>query len=241
MQLMGRIGMDKGGNNLFVIAHRGGAELFFENTLTAFRKAEELGVDAIECDVHLTRDNHLVVMHDPDLKRVAGIERNVSEMTLQEIREVKLENGEGIPTLEEAIEAVGISLIVELKSYETLMEIARLLHERPELKARIIVICFDHRAILKLNERFPGLNTSALLGGFPVDPASVATSCRTDTLALYYEGLDRNYVESCHSAGVKVSVWTPNTEAEIRRLVDIGVDAIASDRPDIVLKVLGRK
>ena len=52
-----------------VIAHRGGAELFTENTLTAFRKAEELGVDAIECDIHLTKDHHIVVMHDPDLKR----------------------------------------------------------------------------------------------------------------------------------------------------------------------------
>ena len=75
--------------DIFVIAHRGGAELFFENTLTAFRNSQKLGVDAIECDVHLTKDGKLVIMHDPDLKRVAGIERNISDMTLEEIKDIK--------------------------------------------------------------------------------------------------------------------------------------------------------
>ena len=226
--------------DIFVIAHRGGAELFFENTLTAFRNAQKLGVDAIECDVHLTKDGKLVIMHDPDLKRVAGIEKNISDMTLEEIKDIKLNGGESIPTLQEVIDELKITLVVEIKSYDTVAEIVKLLIANPELQKRIIIICFDHRAILNLKKFFPNLETGALLAGLPVDPVSVAKACMSDTLSMYHEGLDRNFIDLCHAGGIKVSVWTPNNSDEIKKMIDLGVDAIASDRPDTVLKLLGR-
>ena len=224
-----------------VIAHRGGAELFTENTLTAFRKAEELGVDAIECDIHLTKDHHIVVLHDPDLKRVAGIDRKISEMTLEEVKRVNLNGGETIPTLEDTIQAVSVQIVVELKSFGALMELGKLFHHNPELIGRCTVICFDHRAIQKLKKAIPTLSTGALLAGFPVDPVTMARSCGADTISLYYEGLDRDFVKMCHSGGLKVSVWTPNAREELQKMIDIGVDAIATDRPDILLDLLNRK
>ena len=232
--------MTEGKKDIFVIAHRGGAELFFENTLTAFRNAEKLGVDAIECDVHLTRDGKLVIMHDPDLKRVAGIEKNISDLTLEEIKGIRLNGGETIPTLQEVIDELKITLVVEIKASETVVEIVKLLQSNPELLKRIIIICFDHRAILALKKLIPNLETGALLAGLPVDPVSIAVACKSDTLSMYYEGLDRDFIDQCHAGGIKISVWTPNTADEIKKLIDLGVDAIASDRPDTVLKLLGR-
>lgn len=223
-----------------VIAHRGGAGLFEENTMDAFMKVQELGVDAMECDVHLTSDGHLVILHDPDLERVAGIKRKVSEMTIAEVKKVKLKGGSEIPTLAEVLEKTSIHLVIELKDASTVMALSQLFEAHPEYMKRCAVICFYHRAVLMLKERFPDLETGALLAGFPVDPVSVAVAAKTETLALYYEGLTADYVSQCHDGGIQVSVWTPNTEEEIRAMIDIGVDAIATDRPDIALKLIGR-
>ncbi|EQD26758.1 glycerophosphodiester phosphodiesterase, partial [mine drainage metagenome] len=82
--------------------------------------------------------------------------------------------------------------------------------------------------------------TGALIAGFPVDPVSVAKSCGSDTLSLYFEGVNKEYVELCHKGGIKVSVWTPNSEEEILDSVNAGVDSIASDKPDTVMKLLKR-
>ena len=225
---------------ILVIAHRGGGDLFLENTMTAFRKAEELGVDAIECDIHLTKDGTLVVAHDANLNRIAGIDRKISEMTAKEISEVKLKGGERIPFVDEVFKEINIPLVVELKSMETVKAVYGLLSSNPGNVKKSIFISFYHRALLLLKERFPNITTGALLAGFPVDPISVTRSCKSDTLSIYFEGLTKEYVDLCHQGGITVSVWTPNSEADIKDMIRIGVDLIASDRPDIVLRALNR-
>ncbi len=227
-------------NKILVIAHRGGGELFTENTMTAFKKAEKLGVDAIECDVHMTRDGHIVISHDPDLKRTAGIEKRISEMSFDEIAEVKLMGGERIPSIETVFQDIGIPLIVELKSVKMVGRVIRLLDEHPEYIEKSVFISFYHQALLVIKERFENVMTGALLAGFPVDPVSVVKNCKSETLSINYEGLTKDYVDLCHQGGIMVSTWTPNSETDIRAVIAAGVDSIASDRPDIVLRALDR-
>lgn len=229
--LQGRIG---------VIAHRGGSNLFQENTMTAFRKAEELGVDAIELDVHLSKDGHMMVIHDPDLERIAGDQRLVSEMTFEELRAVRLPGNEHIPELPEVLKEIRIPLVIELKSPRTLNAIVELFSANPEYVGKCVVISFFHSALKSLKEKFPELETGALIAGFPADPVGVAKACGSGTLSFYYEGIEKRYVDLCHSGGIKVSVWTPNSESDIKDMISAGVDSIASDRPDLVLKLLGR-
>lgn len=223
-----------------VIAHRGGSQLFLENTLTAFRKVQELGVDAIEIDVHATKDGGLVVIHDPDLNRIAGVDRYVSDMTLDEIRKVELPSGEHIPELDEVLREVHIPLVIELKSPDTIKALIAIFKENDEFISRCVVISFFHDILKLLKEQFPDLETGALLVGFPSDPLTVAKSCGSGVLSFHFEGLTRDYVDRCHRSGLKVSVWTPNTEEEIAAALSAGVDSIASDRPDLVLKALKR-
>lgn len=225
---------------MVVIAHRGGSKLFLENTMTAFRKVQEIGVDAIEVDVHATVDGRLIVTHDPDLNRIAGIDRMVSEMTYDEVSKVELPGGERIPDLETVLREIKVPLVIELKSPDTLKALIRIFSGNPDYVNRCVVISFFHELLRILKAEIPDLVTGALLVGFPADPAGVAKSCGSNVLSFHFEGLVKDYVDKCHKEGVQVSVWTPNTEEEIAASIAAGVDSIASDRPDLVLKALGR-
>lgn len=225
---------------IMVIAHRGGSQLFLENTMTAFRKVQELGVDAIEIDIHATSDGKLIVIHDPDLNRIAGIDRFVSDMTYDEVSRVELPGGERIPDFESVIREVKIPLVIELKTPDVITALITIFRENPDYVERCVVISFFHEILGVLKTEFPNLVTGALLAGFPSDPVSVAKSCNADTLSFYFEGLTKDYVDKCHSGGILVSVWTPNSEKEIAGAIAAGVDSIASDRPDLVLKALNR-
>ena len=114
-----------------VIAHRGGSSLAFENTISAFLKAEKLGVFAAELDVRLSKDNNLIVIHDPDLKRIADDSRSISQMTTEEIRQVELPGGERVPDLISVFETVNIPIIIELKTPDTLPVLVKLFRNHP--------------------------------------------------------------------------------------------------------------
>ena len=226
------------GKEIFVIAHRGGGNLFSENTLSAFTGVEALGVDAVECDVQVTRDGNLAVIHDPDLKRTAGIDLRVRDLDTIEINKVKLEGGENIPMLEEVIDVIKIPVVIELKSMETVSSIIRLFGRRPEFLNRSVLISFFHDALLMMKQKFPYVACGALIAGFPVDPVSMVKQCGCDTIAINYEGLTASYVDRCHEGGLRVSVWAPNDATGIRDSLNAGVDAIGSDRPDLVIDLI---
>ncbi len=228
----------KESGEMVVIAHRGGSQLFLENTMTAFRKVQELGVDAIELDIHASKDGKLIVIHDPNIKRISGIDRYVADMTFEEISKVELEGGERIPDFETVLREIEIPLVVELKAADVVMALISIFREHPEYIERCVVISFLHEILKVMKEEFPQLVTGALLAGFPVDPVAVAKSCGADTLSLYFEGITKEYVDRCHEGGILVSVWTPNTEKEIADSIAAGVDSIGSDRPDLVLEAI---
>jgi len=226
---------------MWVVAHRGGAELYPENSITAFRELTRLGVDLVECDVHLSKDGHLVTIHDANLLRTAGVNRRVEDLTLDELRHVNVGDGNGVPALVDVLTTVDIPVVVELKKPETVQALERLLREHPEYIDRIVPLSFYHEILLYLTSNFPSLNCGALLAGFPVNPVQVATSAGCRLLSFHYEGLQKSYVDKCHDGGIMVSVWTPNTCEDIRRMLDAGVDGIGSDRPDLVLEVIAEE
>ncbi|MCL5667705.1 MAG: glycerophosphodiester phosphodiesterase, partial [Candidatus Thermoplasmatota archaeon] len=121
------------GRDIFIIAHRGGASLFPENTLTAFLGVQKIGVDAVECDVQLTRDGKLAVIHDADLRRLAGIDTQVREMDSKDIKKIRLKSGDKILLLEELLDRVSIPLVIELKSADTIVSLFSILDKNPEI------------------------------------------------------------------------------------------------------------
>ncbi len=226
------------GREVMVIAHRGGGDLFKENSISAFTGVEKLGVDAVECDIQITKDKNLAVIHDPDLKRMAGIDLKIKDMNIDDLRNIKLNGSENIPVLEDVMNSIHIPVVIELKSIETVDSLINLFIRKPELIKRSVIISFFHDALLMMKQKFPALMCGALIAGFPIDPVSMVKQCGCDTIAINYEGLTSSYVERCHRGGLKVSTWAPNTPEDISNSLNSGVDAIGSDRPDIVINLI---
>lgn len=225
---------------MWIIAHRGGGELFPENTLKAFKESQALGVDMVECDVHVSRDGELMVIHDPTLERTGGKPLKVSDLTAEELDHMDVGDGEGVPTLSQLLEMISIPVVVEIKTPAVVEGLLRLLANQPELAERIVPISFYHRAIQTLVDRIPGLEGGVLLAGVPVNLADVARAAHVRLLSLHYELVTKELVDAMHQENLLVSVWTPNTHEAIDSMVGAGVDGIASDRPDWVIKAVKR-
>ncbi|MDI3299696.1 MAG: glycerophosphodiester phosphodiesterase family protein [Bacillota bacterium] len=226
---------------VWVIAHRGFSGRFPENTLRAFRAAEELGADMVECDVHASRDGRLVVIHDATLERTTDGTGRVRERTLEELKRCDAGEGERIPTLEEVLAAVSLPVVVELKAPDALPPLIELLRRQPELVERLWPISFLHPLIRALSEAVPGVTAGVLYAGSPVEPWALAERAGAKILLPALETATREEVEEAHAHGLHLAVWTADSEEQFRYAREIGVDGVATNHPDRLLATLGRK
>lgn len=210
------------------IAHRGASREFRENTLPAFARALALGADAIELDVHVTRDGIPVVHHDFDVHAGGGTAIPIIGATLDELREVDLGGGTRIPTLAEVARVVGSSaeLLVELKGHGVEEGVVTCLARHTGPWA---LHSFDHIAIERVAVRWPSLRRGLLFDRTPEDlPGSVA---RAAALDVWPRGdlATPQFVEAAHALGLRVIAWTVNDPADGALLMERGVDGICTD------------
>jgi glycerophosphoryl diester phosphodiesterase len=233
------------------VAHRGASTFAPENTMAAFEKAVELGADALELDVHLTRDGELVVIHDHAVDRTTDGRGPVHERTLEELRRLDAGRwfgeafaGERIPTLHEVLDRFKgrLPLALELKGGSAFFpgieeRVVAALRRRAAVE-QAVVASFDHHALRRVKELEPALRTGALLVGRPVSVPDIAAACRAEAVALEASLVTAVEVEACHAAGLQLVVWVVNDPAQMRRCIDLRVDAIITDRPDLLCTVL---
>lgn len=222
-----------------------------ENTFASFELALELGADAIELDVHLSRDGEVVVLHDERLERTTNGRGLLGEQTLAELRQLEAGSwfeprfgGQRIPILDEVLEWAGerAVLAIEIKNgpifYEGIeAKIVELLQRRA-MRERAVVISFDHQALRRVQELDPGVPTGALYFGRPVDQPALAWSSGARLLAPHHSFVQPEYVKAAHAAGLRVMAWATSDPTELRRLIDAGVDAVATNHPDVMRQVL---
>jgi glycerophosphoryl diester phosphodiesterase len=217
------------------IAHRGASSHEHENSRAAFRKARQTGAEAVELDVHATRDGAIVVHHDaslPDLGRIA-------DLTLERVQQSRLPNGESIPLLSEVLPLLrGLDVWVEVKGLEEYFDavLLRTLTEGPE-PDRYAVHSFDHRLVRRLGYREPGLRRGVLLCARVVDPIPMLDAAGANVLWQSAEWVDRQLVDTLHGAGRRIIAWTANDDADIGRLNALGVDGICTDHPERVVAI----
>jgi glycerophosphoryl diester phosphodiesterase len=223
----------------WVVAHRGGVRLGPENALVTFEKARRLGVDAVELDIHQSRDGALVVIHDSDLERTHAQPGKVNEMTREQLLRA------GVPTLEQALDVLeGMRLLVEIKHpqgsrHEGIeLRLLQLLRTRRLIQSTV-VISFDRSSLKLLHEMEPDLATGFLTSRV-VDPAKCRSEMGVSYLCPHYSKLDANYAESIREAGLKIGVWTVNEPEAMRQMVSLGCDAITTDDPRSLMDLLGR-
>ena len=229
-----------------VIAHRGASGTAPENTLPAFRRAEELGADMIELDVQLTRDGHPVVIHDRTLDRTTSGRGAVRRRTLKEISGLDAGAWFGrafadtrVPTLDQVFATVAIPINVELKAAGDDRLERRVLDTvtRAGALERVIFSSFDAASLARLRALSGDADLAVLWAGRSVARA-IALAGRVGARSLHLRtsrGVT-SAIAAGHAAGLAVRVWTVNAPAEFARLTDAGADGVFTDYPERFLQ-----
>jgi glycerophosphoryl diester phosphodiesterase len=219
-----------------VIAHRGASAYEYENSLAAFRVAVKLEADGIELDIHDTADGILVVQHDP---RIAG--RPIAGLSGAEARRHRLPNGEPLPTLAEALAAIGpdCPVFVEVKALAPEHDGALLSAlDRGPSPAHYHVHGFDHRIVRRLTARRSALVGGVLSTSYPVNPFQQLADAGAQE--LWQEGplVDAALTAGAHQRGFRVLAWTVDDPSRAQELASLGVDGVCTNRPDVIRRSL---
>jgi len=216
------------------VGHRGARAYEPENTLRSFERALELGVDAVEFDVRRTRDDEVVVIHDARVDRTTDGKGSVREMTIQQIKQLVLEKDEKIPTLEEALDFLDkkVKIVIELKENGLEKKVLSSVREKG-LEKNLIIVSFLEKALSKVRELDDGVETGLIYVRHR-NPIQSALKLGAKYLLPFYRFTHASNVEKAHENGLKVIVWTVNDPEEVSKYVRMGVDGIASDKPDIL-------
>jgi glycerophosphoryl diester phosphodiesterase len=241
-----------GTGRVVVVGHRGAMGCAPENTLVSFEKAAALGADAVECDVQLTRDGQVVVIHDPLVDRVSDGKGAVQEMTLAELRQLNMNvqfpdayPPQVIPTLAETLETVkrlGIELLIEIKGYpepsrELVEKTVELVREY-EQQEHAAIISFHHPCLLWAREADASIATGILFGHDTPDPLNEARAYSASSIRPHYARVNAELVAGAHQAGLCVHAWTVNDDELARSLMALGVDSLAGNWPDRLRRVV---
>ncbi|MCJ7615644.1 MAG: hypothetical protein MUO43_03805 [Desulfobacterales bacterium] len=225
---------------MMIMGHRGAAALEPENTLLSIRKAMEIGVDAVEIDVHLSKDKEIVLMHDSTLDRTTNGTGPVNNYTLSELKKYDAGKGETIPTLQQVMELTDkkVILVIELKEKDTEKIVVEQI-KKNGLKDNVYVISFWHMLVKNVKKMDSGIKTGVLLVGCPVD-TSIAEQISADALVMKYTFVDAEFVELSHNNGLKVFIWNIDDPNLVKPFADMGVDGIGSNNPGILVDYFRR-
>jgi glycerophosphoryl diester phosphodiesterase len=255
---------------ILVHGHRGARAVLPENTIPAFEYAIRTGADVLELDLAVTKDNVLVVSHDPRINSsiCSGPKEHVAirDLTLAELGRYdcgakrnplfpkqKPVPGTRIPTLDEVFALVPrgtFEFNIETKIFRNAPELtpspeefARLVLDsvrKHKLGKRIILQSFDFRTLHAMKKLAPGIRLSALYEGQPRDFVEIAREAGADIVSPQFRLVTREQVGKAHAAGIQVVPWTANTPEEWQKLIEAGVDAIITDDPAELIRYLKR-
>ena len=219
--------------------HRGAAAYEPENTLRGFSKAVALGVDAIEFDVMLSKDHIPVVIHDETLERTTNGKGKVEDYTLQELKQLDAGKGERILTLEEALAFTKqhrIKAAVELKNKHVAEHVAQLIRKH-QMPNDALIISEHPEALKVVATAFTDLSTGLIFWNPITDIQDFfrhAKELAITWLCGECSQITKQFVEHAHAAGFKVGVWVVNDAATAKTYAAMGVDALISDKPDVL-------
>lgn len=234
-----------------IIAHRGASFDAPENTLSAIKLAWEQGADAVEVDVHLSRDGRVVVIHDANTRKTGGLRRNVCDQTWADLQKLDVGRwkaaqflGERIPDLDRALSTIphGKRFFIEVKCDGGFVEgAAEPLRKHSD--KQIVVIGFSLETMKRVKSTFPQLEVCWIVEfkrrlrtrGWTPSPATVIEEARAAGL----DGLDcgargpitKQFVTSANDAGLRVYVWTVDSVRRARELREAGIDGVTTNRP----------
>lgn len=238
-----------------VIAHRGARKYAPENSISAFRKAVELGLDGVELDVLCTSDGIPVVCHDDDLKRLSGEHVHIHRTPYSMLKEKDIGRlfnpfyaGERIPSLKEALDVfTGTNMLIniEVKSqphqHGHFMERVVDTIEASGLKPQITVSSFKRNLLYRLGRIAPEIRRAQLLlprAFFFLDAVFSASMLEVHGINPHVSKLSKGIMKFARKRNLSVITWTANRPEDIRRSIDMGVDGVITDEPALVKEMI---
>lgn len=237
------------------IAHRGNSHSAPENTLVAYREAADAGADLAECDVDITEDGHIVLMHDRSVDRTTDGTGLVQELTLDQVKALDAGSwkgepyaGEAVPTLSELLSQHakdGLQIVVEIKAVGIAERVVGVLQEGNAV-GRTVAFSFDRPTINAAAALEPGLPCFWLTSQVPEEPEAMQAMVN-EAVADGLAGLSVNvgavrpdWVRYAHARGLSVWVWTVNDPHGWATVCEAGVDGVITDTPGAFIAWQGR-
>jgi glycerophosphoryl diester phosphodiesterase len=230
-------------------AHRGGAAAGDENTVAAFERAVALGFRYVETDVHATADGIPVVFHDPTLKRLTGHPGRIADLRFQDLTTVRIGGAAAIPTLDEVLDAwPQIRFNIDVKADPAVSPTVDAIHKAAATN-RVLLASFSDARLNRLRHLAgPSVATSlgtkavarlrlASMTGLPLRLPPSAAAVQVPPTHGRIPLVDRRFIALTHRLGRQIHVWTIDDPQEMTRLLDLGVDGIMTDRPDVLRDV----
>jgi glycerophosphoryl diester phosphodiesterase len=238
------------GAPLLRVGHRGAKGHAPENTMISFMMGADMGVNAIETDVHLSKDGEVVLIHDHTVDRTTNGHGLVKDMTLAELKKLDAGSwfdprfaGERIPTLTELLawakDRVGVA--IEIKNgplyYPGIAEKTIRLLRQHGMERQVILISFDHFVLREAKQIAPEIAAGILYVGGLVDAVAAARAAMADALHPNWAFVTPDLVRTVHEAGLAISPWNPNDLPTLRMLSQMGVDSVGTDYPELFEQV----
>lgn len=230
--------------NIRIVAHRTGGNLASENSVEGIEQAASRKCEGSETDIQRTKDGQYVINHDGNFKRLTGDQRKPKDMTLAEIKELRIKDTTGsgallpVPTLEELLDASAgkVKLYIELKgeTADTQMvdDVVKLVKEKYKVN-EVALISLEYKVIDYAETAYPEFETGVLL----IRGYGDVNQLNCDMIMLEEDALDAGRVAMIQSAGKKAYAWTVNEEEDVTRMIAIGVDGVITDQIDMANKV----
>lgn len=239
--------------NPVIIAHRGASFEAPENTLASVNLAWEQNADAVEIDVYLSKDNKIMVIHDKDTKRTAGVKLVVKESMASDLRKLDVGlfkspdySGEKIPFLNEVMETIpeGKKLIIEVKCGTEILPLLKESFRESGKIDRLVIISFDFDVVAGAKKIMPEVLAYwlhlNLAGEYHTKWIEKAREADLDGLNLRYKGITEKYIKSVHDANMEIYAWTVDDPEEAAKLSGFGIDGITTNRPGWMRKELDK-
>lgn len=228
--------------NQYIVGHRGAMGLAPENTLKAFKIGCESNAQVVECDIHLSKDKDLVVIHDNTLNRTTNGNGWVKEFTLNELKQLDAGGGEKIPTLQEVLKFVlGFhkKLIIEIKGEswdiveETTNEFSTFIDRNPTIISHIVVHSFWHEAVKKIKQNHPTVSTAVImmLGLSEGKMIELIKNANANGASIAYDYVSQELVRLAKMQDLFLDAWVLDYETTFSRMKSMGVNGLITNYP----------
>jgi|SaaInlStandDraft_5_1057022.scaffolds.fasta_scaffold00932_16 glycerophosphoryl diester phosphodiesterase len=228
-------------NKIVKIAHRGASGTVEENSAQAFLEAIRLGVDMIELDVTCCKSGELIVIHDDTVDRTTTGTGSVGDLTLDEIKQLRLRDGQEILTLEEALDVINyqckLNIELKVKCDDVSQTVIDIIKEYVKHHGwhydDFLISTFNHHKLLPFKDQLPAVKRAPLLHSIPITYAEFGVPVGAYSVNVSVDDITQEFIDDAHRRGFKLYAWVVNTRKEMEEFIALGVDGIFTDYPEL--------